>query len=91
MLKVMGCRHYSAKDDIVRYGDRGDSFFVILRGSVDVKIPNSFFSNQSETSLQPLGQADVSLKHSSTDFGFGDAVEEEGDDFALMRKVDVVK
>jgi CRP-like cAMP-binding protein len=86
----MGCRHYNAKDVIVRYGDIGDSFFVILRGSVDVEIPNSIFGGAgTDTCLPSLAQLDSALKSSSTDMGL---IEDDADEeLTLMRKVDVVR
>jgi CRP-like cAMP-binding protein len=40
LLPLFRVEKFKKDEDIVRYGEKGDKFFIILSGEIDILIPN---------------------------------------------------
>jgi CRP-like cAMP-binding protein len=45
LTKIFAVEKVDALQDVITYGDKGDKFYIILRGSVSVLIPNPKISS----------------------------------------------
>jgi CRP-like cAMP-binding protein len=82
----MRCRSYNPKDVIMNYGEEGDTFFIIMKGSVVIKIPMVI---QSSTSL--VNEEDLEIDSPAKLDNSGELEPEQNHhEFMLMKKVAVV-
>jgi CRP-like cAMP-binding protein len=67
--RVMQFARYEAGDYIFRYGERGETFYVILKGRVEITVPpktDPVKAPNQESHLTTVRQGSVSLRRSST-------------------------
>ena len=69
--RLMRLRHGRDGECLFRYGDPGDSFCIILRGKVSVRVPESDPSspNKFHTSTRPPRLTEVAILPSGSSFG----------------------
>ena len=58
LLKKMAYEYYPAGKEVMRYGEAGDKFYFIIRGSVSIAIPKNALKRRT---IRPIAIAAASM------------------------------